>query len=106
MAHIEVISPNERLAPSLGGTGYLPPAKPASSQELFQDASAALHYRHGVGVVVWKVARESVQWRRWASSRRLIVDGRVISCRVVGSQRHWWFVAVDAQTVVDRLTVR
>lgn len=105
-AHIEVINPNERLASSLGGTGYLPPAKPASPQDLFHDASAALHYRYGIGNTVWKVARESVRWRRWAATRRLVIDGRTIPCVVVGSQRYWWFVSVDAQMVVDRLTVR
>ncbi len=86
MAHVEIIKPMEKIAPSLGGAGYLPPAKPATPPEL----AAAVR----AGQIVWKVARASVDWRRHAKTRRLSFKECQIKCRVIGSTRDWWFVCV------------
>lgn len=86
MTHVELISPNERLSPQLGGTGYLPPATPATLPEL-ADAVRA-------GQIVWKVARASVNWRRPANIRLLNLGTVRIKCMVIGGQCDWYFVHV------------
>jgi len=60
MMHIELIEATEKLTPSLGGTGYLPPRHPADAQQLSSDA----HRRvvEPLQMCVWKVARRSVGW--------------------------------------------
>lgn len=86
MTHVELIQPNEKLSPSLGGTGYLPPSQPATLQEL----SAAIR----AGQVVWKVARTSVDWRRPAQTRLLVLSEVRVRCTIVGGTKDWWFVHV------------
>lgn len=86
LAHVEIIRPSEKIAPSLGGTGYLPPAKAATLSELVAAVRA--------GQVIWKVARATVDWRLPAKTRRLQFEGFQIKCVVVGSMRDWWFVRV------------
>jgi hypothetical protein len=85
-SHIELIQPREKIAPELGGTGYLPPSRPATLREL----AAAVRR----GQVVWKVARSSVDWKRPARTRRLQLERVQIKCAVIGSIREWWFVRV------------
>lgn len=101
--HIETINPMERLSPELGGTGYVPPNKPASAFELYHDAQYSLSRFPGLNFTVWKVARESVNWKRHAKFRRLIVSGKPLQASVIGGTEHWWFVSVDATVVVRQL---
>lgn len=86
MTHVELIQPRERIDPSLGGTGYLPPSRPAALSEL----AAAIR----AGQIIWKVARKSVDWRRPARTRRLHLDGFQVRCSVLGSTGDWYFVQV------------
>ena len=84
LSHVEIIQPRERISPGLGGTGYLPPAEPATWPEL----AAAVR----AGQIVWKVARNSVNWRRAAKTRLLQFETVQIRCAVIGSTGDWWFV--------------
>lgn len=100
--HIELINPREKLSPSLGGTGYLPPAEPATVRELLDDADRSeRHPDLSLGFCVWKVAAHSVGWHhgRYRATRRLRVNGKQLPCRVLGSMRHWYFVAVRSANV-------
>lgn len=104
--HIELIQPGEKLAPSLGGTGYLPPGRPASRLDLMRDALArAQDSAAFIDLVVWKVARHSVAWHRggWRAHRILKVGQKRIKATVVGSQQHWYFVAVEARATAIHL---
>jgi hypothetical protein len=86
LTHVELIQPMEKIDPRLGGTGYLPPTRPATIQEL---ADAVRR-----GQIVWKVLQTSVNWRRPASSRRLQMAEAQIKCKILGGTRQWWFVHV------------
>lgn len=86
LTHVELIKPGEKLAPALGGTGYLPPSKPSTLLELAEAVRD--------GQIIWKVARNSVAWDRPASTRRLQLPEAQIKCVVIGSIREWWFVRV------------
>jgi hypothetical protein len=88
LSHVELIQPREKISPSLGGTGYLPPSRPATLPELAEAIRQ--------GQIVWKVARNSVNWRRPAETRRLQFENLQIKCAVIGSMRDWWFVRVLA----------
>lgn len=85
MTHVELIQPGEKLAPPIGH-GYLPPSKPATLPELAEAVRA--------GQIVWKVARSSVNWRRYAKTRLLDLGDVRIKCRCIGGTRHWYFVLV------------
>ena len=94
--HIETIAPEEKISPSLGGTGYVGPKQPASMLELYVNATASIEQFSNLGTAVWKVLQSSVNWTQAAQFRRLKIDGRTVPCEVIGSDRQWWFVAVDA----------
>jgi hypothetical protein len=101
--HIEVIDPSEKLAPPLG-RGYGPPAAATPISGLLDDA--ILRSREPLNTCVWKVARSSVQWHHgpYRTFRRLTINGsRCLKARVVGSQRHWYFVATCASDAVSAL---
>lgn len=83
-AHIEIIKSGERIDPTLGGTGYLPPSRPATIQEIAEAVRS--------GHLIFKVARNSVNWKHRAESRRLQLPECQIPCVVVGGMREWWFV--------------
>ena len=102
--HIETIKPSEKLSMELGGTGYALPMQPATKAELLADAAEALQRFPELNMTVWKVLRSSVNWKRWAATRRLLVNHRAIPGTVLGSGSVWWFVSVDARLVVERLT--
>lgn len=104
--HIELIDPKERLSPELGGTGYVGPRGAANVLDLFRSASAAFEQWPHLNAVVWKVLRSSVNWKKHANTRRLVVDGRRLDCTVIGGTMDWWFVSLEASRVVDALTVR
>lgn len=77
MAYVEVIQDGERLDPSLGGTGYLPPFRASTRAGLLADLSRTDGGRDTLGATVWKVKRtfgrlvgESVAGVRAASSHR------------------------------------
>lgn len=89
-SHIEVIKSGERLDPSLGGTGYLPPSSPSTSSELIADLKHAALIAPTLNTAVWKVKRESMRHPR----RLTLGNGKRLGCRVVGGARHWWFVSV------------
>jgi hypothetical protein len=89
LSHVELIQPGERLSLALGGTGYLPPSRPATLPELTEAIRQ--------GQIVWKVARNSVDFRRPAETRRLQFENLQIKCAVIGSNREWWFVRVLAE---------
>lgn len=94
MAHIEAIKPGERIDPSLGGTGYLPPAQPSSAAELAADLNNA-NSVSSLGLSVWKVKRESPRHPR----RLTLSNGRYLKCSVIGGTGYeggyWWFVRVS-----------
>ncbi len=92
MHHVEVIKPNERLSPELGGTGYLPPSEPASTEAMIADLENAQQQAPRLGIAVWKVKRESGKHPR----RLTLPNGRYLNCSVIGGTgRDWWFVRVS-----------
>jgi hypothetical protein len=101
--HIELIDPSEKLAQSLGGTGYLPPREPTPRQRLWREAAWAKALP--MDTCVWKVDAASVDWSKGPrrATRRIRVDGRTLSGRIVGSTRQWYFVAVRATDVLAKL---
>jgi hypothetical protein len=102
--HIELIDPREKLAEELGGFGcYVPPREPATVADLLIDA--ATRASDSINLVVWKVARRSVNWTqgRHRSTRRLRIRGAVIPAKVLGGDRHWYFVAASASDAVKKL---
>jgi len=103
--HIEAIRPHERLSPALGGTGYLPPERPATRAELLDDLLDGVKRCPGLNAHVWKVSRDSVRWDRTWSYRRLSIDGSAIPCVIIGSVKDWWFVSVEPN-VAKRLLER
>jgi len=95
--HIEVIKPHEKLAPSLGGTGYLPPSEPSSTETLIADLEKAKAAAESIGVSVWKVLRRSNKYPR----RLTLPNGRRLTCRTIGGigygngAGYWLFVSVS-----------
>jgi len=72
MSHAEIIRPNEKLDPKLGGTGYLPPSTPTTLAEITAAYKASLAEGSTVpGLFVLKVYRGSVNWEKPATKRRL-----------------------------------
>lgn len=100
VAHIELIKPTEKLSPDLGGTGYLPPSRPATLKELAEACAK--------GQVIWKVDRSTVNWKKAAKTRILDLGehselGRVrVRCVILGGTGcpskgwagYWYFVRV------------
>lgn len=98
MAHVEIINPREKLSPSLGGTGYLPPSKPMTLAQVDDAVAEAIRAGTAVdGAIMLKVARNSVKWSRPSKSRtrKLNLEDGVCECVVVGGNRDWWFAWVD-----------
>lgn len=97
LAHVEVIDPMEKVSPQLGGTGYVGPKESSTSL-----VGLAVNARHAadqypeLNATVWKVLKTSVDWRRYALSRRLRLGPCVLKCEVIGSVQDWWFVSVNA----------
>lgn len=101
--HIELIDPMEKLSPGLGGTGYVGPKQPADALALYVNAVAAIESPYSLNMTVWKVLRRSVDWSQCAQFRRLRVGSKTVACTVIGSNRDWWFVSVDAARAADIL---
>lgn len=99
MAHVELIREGERIDPSLGGSGYLPPGRAASRDELMADLARTDGGRATLGYTVWKVKRKSVDWHHYApvNERRVHIGQNRIACSILGGNRHWWFVAVGIE---------
>lgn len=95
-SHVELIDPLEKLSPELGGTDYVGPKEAASAFDLYTNALSTSESFPDLNMTVWKVLRSSVAWNKYAKSRRLKINGRVIQCEIIGSTRDWWFVSVDA----------
>ena len=97
MHHIEVINPREKIAPSLGGTGYLGPSEPSSVEALRADLENAKHQAAAIGISVWKVLRQSNKYPR----RLTLPNGRRLACRIIGGigygdgQGYWLFASVS-----------
>lgn len=94
MTHVEIINPREKLALSLGGTGYLPPNKPVTLAEIDKTIAAFKAAAMPSGMFVLKVSRDSVNWKKHAETRRLKFSDGSCECVVIGSNRDWWFVSV------------
>lgn len=103
MAHIEVINPKEKIHPSLGGTGYQPPAQPSTVDELIADLNKA-NAATSLGVSVWKVKRESAIQPR----RLTLPNGRYLKCRIIGGtgyeSGYWWFACVSTADGLEALS--
>lgn len=103
--HIELIDHREKIARDLGGFGeYRQPTKAASIHDLLIDAR--LRSSDSLNTAVWKVARRSVGWDRgpYRRTRLLRVGSAKVPCRLLGGERNWYFVAVDAADAVRRLS--
>lgn len=92
-AHVEVVHPKERLHPSLGGTGFLPPTKPATWTQILNELGRA-KYEFDLPSAVFKVLRSSVSWKDHKENRRLTIHGKRVSCRLIGGIKDWWFVSL------------
>lgn len=95
-SHVEIIQPRERIDPSLGGTGYVGPKRPASLAEISAELDRARH-EFKLPSAVFKVLRGSVSWRNHKANRRLFIEGHRIPCRLIGGIREWWFVSIQTQ---------
>lgn len=97
MQHIEVISPMEKIAPSLGGTGYVGPSQPSSVEALRADLEKAKASAGSIGISVWKVLRQSRKYPR----RLTLPNGRRLACRIIGGtgygdgKGYWLFASVS-----------
>lgn len=92
-AHVEIIKPMERIDPSLGGTGYQPPTRPATWTQILNELGRA-KYEFGLPSCVFKVLRSSVSWKDHKPQRRLLIHGQRVSCRLIGGIKDWWFVSL------------
>lgn len=100
--HIEIIKPSERLAPSLGGTGYLSPTRSATAKEIAAELNRVRGEFPDLPSAVFKVLRTTVSWQNHYPRRRLRFNGTTVSCRCVGGIREWWFVSLHV-TQAERL---
>lgn len=93
-SHVEMIKSNERLDPSLGGTGYLPPTTAATWAEIL-DELRRVKAEFGLPCAAFKVLRSSVSWKNHAESRRLLIGNTHIPCKLIGGIKDWWFVSIQ-----------
>lgn len=93
-SHVEIIKPNERLDPSLGGTGYLPPTSPATWAEIL-DELRRVKAEFDLPCVAFKVLRSSTSWKNHSANRRLLIGDTRIPCKLIGGIKDWWFVSIQ-----------